>query len=344
MNSKLTAILVLIFAMCVVAQVDPGTDNITHWYSFDDGTANDQVGQAHGVVIGEAPISGGSLHIDSLTQWVELPGDLILALEYDAITVTTWFTPVDSANNGFHMVVYFGDSNESGLGSNGFFISPCRGDDVSRAALSCMEEAEPWTAENGVNGPETNDGILHHMVVTIDDAELTFYVDGESMGTTELLGENALWNISQNYAYIGRGGFANDPVFLSSIHDVAIYNRVLTADEVLFLYQNFPVSAVDSNVGTLPDNFALAQNYPNPFNPTTTIDFSLPKTTMATLSVYNMIGQRVATLANGVYSAGTHKTLWDGTDDTGQPVESGLYMYQLQTEEMTLCRKMVLLK
>jgi hypothetical protein len=327
----------------VNAQVDPGTDNLTHWYSFDDGTANDQVGDAHGVVVGDAIIADGALQIDSLDQWVELPGDLVLVQDYEAITVSTWFTPEDSANNGFHMVVYFGDSVD-GLGSNGFFISPCRGDDVSRAAISCGVTTEPWTAENGVNGPETNDGILHHMVVTIDDAELNFYVDGEWMGVAELLDLNALWNISQNYAYIGRGGYTADPVLLGDIHDVQIYNRVLSGEEVLFLYQNDPTTAVENRVSTQPQDFRLAQNYPNPFNPSTTIEYSLSKATTARVSIYNMVGQKVATLVDGLHQAGTFKVIWDGLDDFGQSVNSGLYIYKLETEDFSSAKKMLLMK
>ncbi len=341
---QIAAIFALVLAFSTMAQVDPGTDNLTHWWSFDDGTANDQVGEAHGVILGEAPIADGALHIDTLDQWIELPADLIGVPDYDAISVATWFTPTDSANNGFHMVVYFGDSNESGLGSNGFFISPCRGDDVSRAAISCGEEAEPWTAESGVNGPETNDGILHHMVVTIDDAQLDFYVDGEWMGSAELLGENALWNISTNYAYIGRGGYTGDPVLLSEIHDVRMYNRLLSPEEVLYLYENFPVSAVEQRVGEQPQDFNLAQNYPNPFNPTTTIEYALPNASTARLTVYNMVGQKVATLADGMHQAGTYKATWDGMDEFGNTVNSGLYIYKLETDSYSMTKKMVLMK
>ena len=325
------------------AQVDPGTDNLTHWYSFDDGTANDQVSGVHGVVVGDAIIADGALHIDSLDQWVELPGDLVLVQDYEAITVSTWFTPDDSANNGFHMVVYFGDTVDD-LGSNGFFISPCRGDDMSRAAISCGVTVEPWTAENGVNGPETNDGLLHHMVVTIDDAELNFYVDGEWMGMAELLDLNALWNISQNYAYIGRGGYTADPVLLGAIHDVRIYNKALSGEEVLYLYQNDPTTAVENQVSTQPQDFQLAQNYPNPFNPSTTIEYSLSKATTARVSIYNMLGQKIVTLADGLHRAGTFKVAWNGLDEFGQPLNSGLYIYKLETENFSFAKKMLLMK
>ncbi len=344
MRTLQTALLfAVMLTFAVMAQVDPGTDNLTHWWAFDDGTANDLVGQAHGIVVGEALITDGALQVDSLDQWVELPGDLILVQDYNMISVATWFTPDEGANNGFHMVVYFGNT-VSDWGSNGFFISPCRGDDVSRAAISCGAETNPWEAENGVNGPETNDGILHHMVVTIDDAQLDFYVDGDWMGSAELLNQNALWNISQNYAYIGRGGYTSDPVLLGEIHDVRMYNKALSAEEVLYLYQNFPVSAVEQSIGSQPQDFHLAQNYPNPFNPSTTIEYALPKATMARLTIYNMVGQKVATLVDGLHQAGTFKATWNGADESGQAVNSGLYLYKLETEQVSVTKKMVLMQ
>lgn len=343
MQSTLVIFFLLFSSVSLMAQVDPGTDNLTHWWSFDDGTANDKVGVAHGTVIGDALIADGSLNIDTADQWVELSGDAISVPAYNAITVTTWFTSVAEANTGYHMIVYFGDS-VGGMGANGLFISPCRGDDVSRAAISCGNETAPYSVETGVNGPETNDGVLHHMVITIDDAELNFYVDGEWMGTAELTGDNALWNISPNFAYIGKGGYTGDPVFLSSIHDVRLYNRALNDGEVAYLFQSGPFTQVENRASAQPQDFILAQNYPNPFNPSTTIEYSLPNATTATLSVYNMVGQKVATLSDGLQLAGTFKVTWNGLDDFGHQVNSGLYIYKLETENFSCSKKMLFVK
>ena len=95
---------------------------------------------------------------------------------------------------------------------------------------------------------------------------------------------------------------------------------------------------------TVPVNFSLEQNYPNPFNPTTTIDFSLSGSSNVKLSVYNMLGQEVVTLADQVYQAGTFSVTWDGRDNDGQTVESGVYLYKLETENQSLAKKMLLMK
>lgn len=94
----------------------------------------------------------------------------------------------------------------------------------------------------------------------------------------------------------------------------------------------------------LPTEFALAQNRPNPFNPSTEISFSLPKPAEVTLVIYNVLGENVVTLAEGLRAAGTHAVMWDGRDKNGRAVASGVYFYRLDAGEFSATRKMLLLK
>ena len=94
-----------------------------------------------------------------------------------------------------------------------------------------------------------------------------------------------------------------------------------------------------------PDDYQLAQNYPNPFNPSTNIDFTLPISKNISLVIYNTLGQEVKTLINNqMYTPGTHTVRWDGTDNFGNKVASGVYIYKLifgnfhKTMKMTLLR------
>ncbi len=93
-----------------------------------------------------------------------------------------------------------------------------------------------------------------------------------------------------------------------------------------------------------PTDFQLSQNYPNPFNPTTTIAFSVPQTEKVTLKVYNLMGAEIKTLVDGVVSVGSHSVVWDGTDNFGQKVTSGLYLYTLQIGNQHIAKRMVLVK
>lgn len=94
----------------------------------------------------------------------------------------------------------------------------------------------------------------------------------------------------------------------------------------------------------LPSDFALMQNHPNPFNPETVIAYRLPERGRVTLEIYNLLGQKVRTLVRGIQSAGTHEARWDGTDDRGQPLSSGVYYYRLEFGDQSRVRKMVYLR
>jgi len=94
------------------------------------------------------------------------------------------------------------------------------------------------------------------------------------------------------------------------------------------------------DAGDLPQKFALHHNYPNPFNPETTIKFDVPVESRVRLDVFNVLGQRVATLTNKRYSAGYHKITWNAAHH----LASGVYLYRMQTEDKSFIKKMTLIK
>jgi hypothetical protein len=94
----------------------------------------------------------------------------------------------------------------------------------------------------------------------------------------------------------------------------------------------------------LPTSFALHQNYPNPFNAGTMISFDLPQSTHVTLSIYNLVGQRVAILVDGVMPSGRNDVGWDGRGSGGAEVASGVYFYRLEMNDRVVSRRMMLLK
>ncbi len=252
MNSKLLSLsfLALTLVLGLRAQTDPGTANITHSWKFEDGTATDPVGGAVGTLAGTATIENGDLIIDADGEWVELPALLIGISTYTELSVTTWFTTWadETVNSGFHMLWYFGGSEipaggDIEYGSNGIFLSPARGDDVCRTGISTGDVATPWLSEDGVNRtPEAAYGdSMYHMVTTVNDSYMSFYVNGELVDTANLKDGRSLGNLSDDFAWIGRGGYAGDPNYWAKVHEVVVYNDLLTADEVLYLYQNPPI-------------------------------------------------------------------------------------------------------
>jgi subtilisin family serine protease len=95
---------------------------------------------------------------------------------------------------------------------------------------------------------------------------------------------------------------------------------------------------------TVPTQYALFQNYPNPFNPTTEIRFDLPENSPVQLTIYNSLGQKVATLVDEVRVAGSYRALWDGKTAAGVNVASGVYIYQLKTGNFVEAKKMALIR
>jgi len=95
---------------------------------------------------------------------------------------------------------------------------------------------------------------------------------------------------------------------------------------------------------TLPTSFALEQNYPNPFNPSTTINYSLPVESNVELKVYNIQGREITTLVNDIQSAGNKKISWNGTNNFGNQVTSGIYFYVIKAGDFVQSKKMILLR
>jgi hypothetical protein len=98
------------------------------------------------------------------------------------------------------------------------------------------------------------------------------------------------------------------------------------------------------NIQSTPTEFALLQNFPNPFNPETTIGYNLAESADVTLHIYNVVGQVVRTLVAEPQSAGRYQVRWNGMDDRGVPVSSGIYFYQVSAGKFQDVRKLMLLK
>ena len=88
----------------------------------------------------------------------------------------------------------------------------------------------------------------------------------------------------------------------------------------------------------------LGNNYPNPFNPSTTIEYAVPQSGNVTIDIYNLVGQRIKTLVDDAFSAGRYKTVWDGKDNAGVNVSSGIYFYSISSGNVSIVKKMVLIK
>jgi len=94
----------------------------------------------------------------------------------------------------------------------------------------------------------------------------------------------------------------------------------------------------------LPFTYSLGQNYPNPFNPSTVISYSIAEASPVRIEVFNILGRRVRLLLDRALAAGSYEVMWNGIDDQGNPVSSGVYLYRITAGDYVASRKMILLK
>jgi len=114
---------------------------------------------------------------------------------------------------------------------------------------------------------------------------------------------------------------------------------------VVHVYKHTGSEVVEGNEReNKPEKNRLSQNYPNPFNPETSINYELQTDGIVTITIFNSLGQQVRVLFNGNQRAGEYSIVWDGGNDEGQRVASGLYFYQLSVNNYTSSKKMVLLR
>ncbi len=105
-----------------------------------------------------------------------------------------------------------------------------------------------------------------------------------------------------------------------------------------------PVTGLPGNRNHPPREIALFQNYPNPFNPTTNVEFRISEFGFVKLTIYDLLGRKMKTLVSELLTPGEYEVQWDGTDDAGQPVTTGVYLYRLTAGNQTVVRKMLLLR
>jgi len=140
---------------------------------------------------------------------------------------------------------------------------------------------------------------------------------------------------------------------------VAQLNNVCNSDSTIFInvnirsgghvywYDDFILNIemlTTADGEALPQEYALGGAYPNPFNPIARIDYALIQKNYVTLDIHNLIGRKVKTLVSLEKDAGFHSTYWDATNNAGDPVSAGVYLYTIQAGEFRQTKKMILLK
>jgi len=162
------------------------------------------------------------------------------------------------------------------------------------------------------------------------------------------------WQIIRLYHSASSGSYNWRPSFMLSsdsclIHISNYFNgsEYDKSDNVFTIHGALGKTGADGDqltTETMPEGFSLGQNFPNPFNPTTLINYGLPKATNVRLTVFNTLGQKVATLVHQHELAGFKQVIWNGTDDNGRAVAGGVYIYRMEAGDFVQTKKLLLLK
>lgn len=126
-------------------------------------------------------------------------------------------------------------------------------------------------------------------------------------------------------------------------YGTAIY-IIATEEKHVVLPPLSPIVKIQSEIEQTPQTFALKQNFPNPFNPSTTIVFQVPRTSRVSLVIYNILGQKVRQLLQGVFPPGQHQVQWDGKNENGETLPTGIYILQMRAENFVSHRRVLLIK
>lgn len=256
MKHKFFSILLVLLSFSTFAvlnaQTDPGTTNLKHQWTFDDGTAKDHVGNLTGTIIGNGKLVNKGFNTTA-NGYMSFPAAEIGISSYPEVTTEIWCTSDAGKNTGWTMLSYFGAST-GGAGNNCTFVSIARAVDGSMVAL---ETSGFW---DGVTGPEYDDGRLHHFVSTINAQTIKFYIDGALIAVDTITSGNSIANISTSLAYLGKGGWTADPNWLGIFHKYSLYNKALSDQEILYLYQQGAES--QAVISATMSSLALDNDYP----------------------------------------------------------------------------------
>ena len=233
---------------------------------------------------------------------------------------TTWETRYTGASTGQHGWKISFPTSDIGYVSveGGGFGEPS-------TFLKTTDGGLTWQEQQFLNFPYTEQGVGFA-------TENLGWLGGWSGPTYETTDGGDSWNLA------GFGMWINRFLFLSDTLGYAV-------GQTVYKYSTDSVSVdVPTSPQEIPSRYTLSQNYPNPFNPITTIRYSLPLPSVVRISIYDVLGMEVTTLLVSKQSAGYHAVRWNGKDDSGKNLPSGVYFYRLEANGYTAMSKMTILR
>ena len=168
----------------------------------------------------------------------------------------------------------------------------------------------------------------------------TVHVDTAILGPADVRGPGRLLTVQFRAVAVGPSALTFKAIDIRDMTNTALPSRS-TEGRISIVSS---VRVEDSMKSYLPEGYSLAHNYPNPFNPSTQIEYSLPEETLVSLEIYNIRGQLIRSLVAEVQGAGVRTIHWDGKDESGADLASGVYFCAIRTRTFFRANRMLLVK
>ncbi|GEM_PF-5352947 len=211
------------------------------------------------------------------------------------------------------------------------------------------------TAPGATNTPQTI-----NMCQAAPTFTLTVTADPWDYGTLYLDGATSSRTITKTYSYGNVAGLGATPYgnvafvnwtengnIVSTVNNfgyMVLKNSSLVAHFKLIVGKEVPINDQAKAASEIPTEFSIKQNYPNPFNPDTKIDFNIPKSGNVKIEIFNVLSQKVRTLVDQEFNAGSYSATWNGRNDFGKQLSSGTYFYSIESGSFRMTKKMILMK
>jgi len=308
------------------------TGDLVAFYPFN-GNANDGSGFNN-----NGTVSGATLVSD---RW----GNTSSAYSFDGVNDNISIASSTSLNFQNSVSINFWIKVGEFFGRESYPLS--HGNWENRWKISITNKHLRWTlkSDTGIKDLDSETELalntLYNVTVLYDGTDFEIYLNGNLDAFTEFSGSILTTPISLMIGQVLPGNTQYN--FKGVLDDIRIYNYALSYNSIQLLY-NYVVDVNEEHETELPKNYGLTQNYPNPFNSQTNIEFQVPNQSIIKLEIYNILGQKIRTLVNQEISPGNYSVSWNGKNDFGESVNSGIYFIKFSSDSFSDTKKMTLLK
>ena len=272
-----------------------------------------------------------SIYFDGSGSYLKLEEENATFIPSKEYTLDFWFKPDSALDNGTRLIAKYA---ANGWHKGTFHVRTVN-DGAEIGVWPTLERTFKYKmkfdSSYAVNA-------WNHLIMEVATGTLSVQLRDENDELVQAIGEKLPEDdhpeLSKGPLFIGTGE-PGDNDYTGKMDNIQLYNYSVNLGEE---------TATEPEPSGIPERFTLSQNYPNPFNPSTTIRYTVPAEEHVTITIYDLLGREVKTLVNKNLIPGQYSSVWNGKNDAGDLVSSGVYFYRLRAGEVTKVRKMVLLR